>query len=256
VSRLPTPPFLPSDLRDDADNDDIEKPPRPNHLKRRRMDLEPDGDFERTPRPPSKRLREAHGSPSRPVLSPAPSRSPNSASASASASEYSIESHRSGRASPTKQLQVLETAGEPLCYCNFGDAEEHDEREDVVGMAQAIEDLGDGVGILGYPEAELRAVEAQCPSERRRFRRAWSSDPEQRLRYGEMPSIRALKKLVSTARQNDRGTGTPEDDWNTQVHFALLKMACETSVHAEKLDVYGVYDCPGCGPCHDPADPY
>jgi hypothetical protein len=54
-------------------------------------------------------------------------------------------------------------------------------------------------------------------------------------------SITCLEAIVKAGWNNDRGTGTSEDDWNTDVQHALIKLALETCEHKATLNIYGVY---------------
>jgi hypothetical protein len=56
-----------------------------------------------------------------------------------------------------------------------------------------------------------------------------------------MPSLYDVKEIVKTARKKDRGGGASEDDWNTEVHLQLLKLALKTSKWKETLDIHNVY---------------
>lgn len=82
-----------------------------------------------------------------PVLS-APTSPAKSDSITTSSS--GLESHRSGRLSPVKQLQVLEDFDErSVMFYNFDD-NKGEEAEDVATMRTAIRRFADGIGILRY----------------------------------------------------------------------------------------------------------
>ncbi|KAF2727649.1 hypothetical protein EJ04DRAFT_505360 [Polyplosphaeria fusca] len=144
--------------------------------------------------------------------------------------------------SPSKQLQALEDEEQPVYFCNFGDTEEHEERAVVLLMRDAIQNLADGVGILGY--TGLRSVTGSLSSalDRRRLEYLWANDCSWRLAYGKMPPITTLQSIVRAGWSNDRGTGTSEDDWNTDVQHPLLKLACETCQHKASINIYGVHE--------------
>ena len=168
--------------------------------------------------------------------------SPSSPKSDATPSEASVESHQSGRLSPSKQLQALEDDEQPVYFCNFWDTEEHEEHDDVATMRDTIQGFADGVGVIGYSDSDLDAVAVLLPltSDRTRFKYSWVNDCA-RLAYGVMPSITRLEDIVKAGWNNDRGTGTSEDDWNTNVQHPLLKLALETCKHRLTLDIYGVY---------------
>ena len=136
---------------------------------------------------------------------------------------------------------MLEDEEHPVLFCNFGDTEEHEERADVVVMRDAIQSLADGVGILGYTDPHAVIASLSLKRDRRRFRYPWANDYSRRLAYGVMPSVACLENIVRAGWNNDRGTGTSEDDWNTDVQHPLLKLACETCKHKATLSIYGVY---------------
>ncbi|KAH8707026.1 hypothetical protein GQ44DRAFT_777593 [Phaeosphaeriaceae sp. PMI808] len=219
---------------------DKENPRRVNKSKRYPMY---DGlDSEETPRPP-KRQRDTEGvsqlsqfSAGIPLFFP----SPLPTKSNTTPSETSIESHQSGRLSPSKQLQALEDEDKPVFFCNFGDTEEHEEGPGLATMRDAIQGLADGVGVLGYEDICTVKDSLSLMSDRKRFGYSWANDCTRRLAYGAMPSIATLEKIVNTGQNNDRGTGTSEDDWNTDVQHPLIKLALETCKHKAKLNVYGV----------------
>jgi hypothetical protein len=55
-----------------------------------------------------------------------------------------------------------------------------------------------------------------------------------------MPSISKICNIVDTARRYDRGPGFSEDEWNSEVHHPLLKLACSSSKHANNLEIFNV----------------
>ncbi|KAF1919806.1 hypothetical protein BDU57DRAFT_536750 [Ampelomyces quisqualis] len=192
-----------------------------------------------TPRP-SKRQRDITGVPQLPLDSPRLFPSPSPTKSNTTPSEASIESHQSGRLSPSKQLQALEDEDQPVFFCNFGDIEEHEQRVDVAAMRDAIQRLADGVGILGYENIHIITASLSLTLDRRRFGYSWANDCTQRLTYGAMPSIACLEDIVRAGLNNDRGTGTSEDDWNTNVQHPLIKLALDTCKHKATLNIHGV----------------
>ena len=104
-----------------------------------------DGDCEDvdvTPRPTKKRRRGLED-----IKAPEHF-SPMSAQSEGTTSEE-LESHHSGRLSPSKQLAYLEDREEPVIFCDFQST--HAEMlEDVQELRGRIQRLSDGVGIIGY----------------------------------------------------------------------------------------------------------
>lgn len=223
-------------------HDDKENPRPTKQNKRRLMDDDGNLDVDETPRP-TKRQRDANDVTYLPLGAPRFFPSPSPTKSNTTPSEASLESHQSGRLSPSKQLQALEDDEQPVFFCNFGDVDKHEERADVATMRSAIQHLADGVGILGYEQEHLPTVMASLSStlERKRFGYSWANDCTQRLTHGAMPSIASLDGIVRAGWKHDRGTGTTEDDWNTDVQHQLIKLALETSKHKATLNVHGVY---------------
>ena len=58
--------------------------------------------------------------------------------------------------------------------------------------------------------------------------------------YGTTALISEVEEIVNIARKKDRGGGTSEDDWNTEVHLQLLKLTHETSARRRTLDIHNV----------------
>ena len=58
--------------------------------------------------------------------------------------------------------------------------------------------------------------------------------------YGTTPLISRVEEIVNIARKKDRGGGTSEDDWNTEVHLQLLKLTHETPARRRTFDIYNV----------------
>ena len=105
-----------------------------------------DGGFEDvnvTPRPAKKRRHSLEN------IEPPEHFSSISAQSEDAASEE-LESHRSGRLSPSKQLAYLEDRDEPVIFCDF-QSTQAEMLEDVQELRRRVQRLSDGVGILGYP---------------------------------------------------------------------------------------------------------
>ncbi|KAI4157759.1 MAG: hypothetical protein LQ342_008023 [Letrouitia transgressa] len=211
-------------------------------LKKRRT-MEGDGacDEEETPRPCKRRRDLDHT----PVL-PAPV-SPAAKSDSITATSSGFESHNSGRLSPVKQLQILEDLDEqPVVFCNFDDDDDIVDGEEFEGflhMRRAMQKFADGIGILGYDEGDdalTGAHDRLTPLDKTRFQYPWSNEPQYRGVYGSMPSIYKVADIVETSRKKDRGGGASEDDWNTEVHLQLLKLALQTSRYKNNLGIHNV----------------
>lgn len=195
--------------------------------KRRRVMEE---DLNQTPRP-SKRARDMDGTP---FFPPSPTKS------SAAASETSeVESHRSGRLSPVKQLQLLEDEDQPVVFCNFDDDQGSEEPADVTAMRSAVQQYADGVGILGYDDVNA-VTTGLVQVDRMRFQYPWANNREQRCALGSMPPVSQIQDIVETAQKYDRGAGVSEDEWNAEVQNLLLKLARGTSKHRRTLDIHNV----------------
>lgn len=102
----------------------------------------PHEDVDITPRPTKKRR---HGLED---VEPPEHFSPRSAESEDAASEE-LESHHSGRLSPSKQLAYLEDRDEPVIFCDF-QSTQAEMLEDVQQLHSRVQRLSDGVGILGY----------------------------------------------------------------------------------------------------------
>ncbi len=98
-------------------------------------------DVELTPRPTKKRRLDQDDIEPPEQFSPMPAQSEDAAS--------ELESHHSGRVSPTKQLAYLEDSSEPVIYCDFATTTA-EIPEEVSTLCEAVQLLGDGVGILGF----------------------------------------------------------------------------------------------------------
>ena len=66
-----------------------------------------------------------------------------------SSAKSELESHRSGRMSPTKQMAQLEDLEHPIQVLDFGSMEAN-VPENVETMRAEAQLLADGIGILGY----------------------------------------------------------------------------------------------------------
>ena len=71
------------------------------------------------------------------------------AQSQSSAPNSELESHKSGRMSPSKQMAQLEDLEHPVQVLDFGSAEAS-MPEDVEKMRAEAQLLADGIGILGY----------------------------------------------------------------------------------------------------------
>lgn len=188
-------------------------------------------DHDQTPRPP-KRIRDLNDAAQFHPPSPAQSASSDAVS--------EAESHQSGRLSPVKQIQLLEDSEEyPVVFCNFEDDADGAEPEDVTVMRRAAQRFADGVGILGYDNMDA-VTSALPPMDKIRFEYPWANDMDQRCIFGSMPSIAQILNIVELARQYDHGSGFSEDEWNSEVHHPLLKLACKTCKHSNSLSIFNV----------------
>jgi len=107
--------------------------------------MDEDGDLQKTPRPSKKRnirgeaISGPNSLPSTPSLS---SRSETSCA------NDDLESHKSGRMSPTKQMAQLEDQEQPVVFYDF-EMPGVEIPEDVEKLRANAQRLADGVGILG-----------------------------------------------------------------------------------------------------------
>lgn len=105
------------------------------------------GDPESTPRPAKKRnIGMVEGEF---VASPVAPSEVFDAQSQGSAANSELESHKSGRMSPTKQMAQLEDLEHPIKILDFG-SEEASVLEDVEKLRAEAQLLADGIGILGY----------------------------------------------------------------------------------------------------------
>ncbi len=104
-------------------------------------------DPEKTPRPSKKRkIGMTEGASIAYSLEPSEAFDAQSQSSAASSE---LESHKSGRMSPSKQMAVLEDLEHPIRVLDFGSAKASI-LEDVEKMRAEAQLLADGIGILGY----------------------------------------------------------------------------------------------------------
>jgi hypothetical protein len=159
-------------------------------------------------------------------------------SSNASSETSDLDSHKSGRLNPAKQIELLEDFEYPIVFYNF-DHGSDPEPKDVTIIRQAIQRFADGVGVLAYKD--VLEVSLELPEmDRLRFQYPWANDPETRATLGSMPAMSELQRIVETARQCDQGSGKCEDEWNSDVQYALLKLAHNTSKHAKTLTILHV----------------
>ncbi|KAL9106357.1 MAG: hypothetical protein Q9227_008626 [Pyrenula ochraceoflavens] len=186
-----------------------------------------ENDQDKTPRP-SKLTRELDDAPKLPP--PSETKSPSSESVS-EASE--TESHRSGRLSPAKQIQLLEDFEEhPVVFCNFDDHTYEAEPEDVILMREAVQRLADGIGILGYDDIDGRTIPISL-----------GERPETALYLrldASHAAMQQVQNIVKTAREYDCGSGDSEDEWNSEVQHTLLKLARSSCNHTENIAIVNV----------------
>lgn len=115
--------------------------------------MDEDGDLQKTPRPSKKSnirgeaIFEPLSLPSTPSLS---SRSESSCA------NDDLESHKSGRMSPTKQMAQLEDQEHPVVFYDF-EMPGLEIPEDVEKLRAKAQRLADGVGILGAVDVRSRS---------------------------------------------------------------------------------------------------
>lgn len=104
-------------------------------------------DIDRTPRPKRKRTQLID---SAPPLSPSEdAQSSHSSLQSHKSIDDDLQSHQSGRLSPTKQMQALSDLPEPIVCQNIYD-DSIDIPSDVEDLRRQMQDVADGVATLGY----------------------------------------------------------------------------------------------------------
>lgn len=95
-----------------------------------------------TPRPKKKRRYHPEDLDPAEHFSPIPPLSDDAAS-------EELESHHSGRLSPTKQLAFLEDSSDPVIYCDFATTLAQIP-DDVHPLYNHVQELADGIGILAF----------------------------------------------------------------------------------------------------------
>ncbi|KAI4223122.1 MAG: hypothetical protein L6R36_005653 [Xanthoria steineri] len=221
-------------------NDDKENTsylPRANIKKRARLSPLMDNthqDVELTPRPSKKRRQNQSD------LEPPEHLSSTSTMSDDNTSE--LESHHSSRISPTKQLAFLEDGSEPVIYCDFNTTTAIVPC-DVSKLCDAAQDLGDGVGILGFTPDELAGLTSTSTTlnhrNRKRFTYAWANNSTERLKTGTMVPLKEVQGLVTTAISHE-DTRDHETVWNEDVHKTVIASALATSMYAEHLSISNV----------------
>jgi hypothetical protein len=186
-------------------------------------------DEQETPRP-AKRRRD---------LDDAFSFSPTSSSKSDTTA--SVTSHKSGRLSPIKQIRALKHLDRPVIFCDFNSADADSDRSDIASMRTAAQTLAEGVGILGYDNADEfeASIGGLSHLDRSRLLRPWAKDARRTL-YGATPAIRKIVGIVDDACALNTGAGGAEDEWNSDVQKPLLKLALATSRHTNVLSLHSV----------------
>ncbi|KAL8937485.1 MAG: hypothetical protein Q9216_004394 [Gyalolechia sp. 2 TL-2023] len=187
-------------------------------------------DTEMTPRPTKRRLVHSDLDPPEHFQSPSSSRSNASSE---------LESHHSGRLSPTKQLAALEDREDPIVYYDFATTKAR-VPDDVQNLRVAAQSLSDGVGILGCTNDEMAHLTEVAGGldigERSRFTYPWVNDIGKRRKIGRTPSLAEVQRLVAAAVTCEEGR-SHEGTWNEEVHLAALRAALASSAYAESLAV-------------------
>ncbi|KAL8753879.1 MAG: hypothetical protein Q9199_004730 [Rusavskia elegans] len=174
------------------------------------------GDTEATPRPNKRRLVHSDVDPPEQFLSTPSSRSDASSE---------LESHQSGRLSPTKQLAALEDREDPIVYHDF---------------ATTKAKVPDDVEKLRMDHLELAALTGAHGGldvrERSRFGYSWVNDLDKRLKTGRMVSLSEVQRLTAAAITCEEGR-SHEGTWNEEVHRVAIRAALTSSTHAKYLDL-------------------
>ncbi|KAL8783493.1 MAG: hypothetical protein Q9213_004589 [Squamulea squamosa] len=210
-------------------------------------------DVELTPRP-AKKPRQ-----NQPDLDPPEHFSSVSARSDDNTSE--LESHHSGRISPTKQLAFLEDSLEPVVYCDFATTAAH-VPGDVSTLCDVVQALADGVGILGFTVRSQAVAPASIKHtltsiqsdelagltspntvldhrDRKRFGHAWANNCTERLQTGKMVPLKQVQDLVSSAISHEDNRDH-ETVWNEDVHKTVIVAALSASMYAEHLGIANV----------------
>ncbi|KAL8835788.1 MAG: hypothetical protein Q9170_003182 [Blastenia crenularia] len=186
------------------------------------------GDAETTPRPNKRRL--VHN-----VVDP-PEQFPSTSSSRSDVSSE-LESHRSGRLSPTKQLAALEDRKDPIVFYDFATTKAR-VPDDVQRLRVDVQSLSDGVGILGYTDRELASLtEANGNLEigdRHRLSYPWVNNLEKRRKIGRTLSLSEVQGLTAAAISCEEGR-SHEGTWNEEVHLVAIRAALASSARSEYL---------------------
>ena len=121
-------------------------------------------------------------------------------------------------------MGLLGDLEKPVVFCDFDDKEE-EESTDVIAMRTVAQDYADGIGILAFEGKLDEIIESQglfVETEKVRFPRPCTNDPQARSNFGSMPAIQDVRDIVDTAKRHNRDAGSSEDDWNANVHLPLL----------------------------------
>ncbi|KAL9016619.1 MAG: hypothetical protein Q9185_006031 [Variospora sp. 1 TL-2023] len=189
-----------------------------------------------TPRPKKKRRQEADDIDPPEHFSPMPAPSEDAAS-------EDVESHHSGRLSPTKQLAFLEDSSKPVIYCDFASTLA-EMPEDVHTLCNDVQELADGVGILGFKPDELADITdldygGLDHRDRKRLRYPWANDPTQRLKTGKMVPLVEVQRIVASAIRFEEKRAH-ETTWNEGIHLAVINAALTASTHVTSLAIANV----------------
>ena len=204
-------------------------------------------DNEETPRPLKRQSRR---------LNPLANTNPLPRPSSVSSDSTDIESHQSGRVSPTKQMTTLKDAAEPVLFYDLGCSKAR-MTEDAEAIRRGIQPLADHRGILGHkvssnswhvastPANVIKKDElAQHisdesllhPTERERFAYPEAHDPAYTKKLGAVVSLEMVQTLVEEA-MNCETNQAHEDVWNEEVHRPLISMAKKSSLHSKTLQI-------------------
>ncbi|KAL5113179.1 hypothetical protein ACEQ8H_008957 [Pleosporales sp. CAS-2024a] len=159
-------------------------------------------------------------------------------------SSHSVSSITSRNSSPVKQLQTLaDDVDCPVTFRDFDNVQAWETEEDgeVSRMQRILRRFADGIGILEYEtDAAFQADIADIPisdQERMLYPSARRIDSP---KMGVMPPMTDLSAIKHSAWELNTGGGGSEDEWNTEVHYPLLKLALHTSVYSKSLCLHSV----------------
>ncbi|KAL8919413.1 MAG: hypothetical protein Q9208_006791 [Pyrenodesmia sp. 3 TL-2023] len=198
----------------DEDKENVARVQLKSTTKKRRLSAAMEGisgDAEATPRPNKRRL--VHDD----VGEGPPEQFPSTPSLRSDASSE-LESHQSGRLSPTKQLATLEDREDPIVYSDFASTKAKVPDDD--------HELADLTGANGGLEI----------GERHRFSYSWVNDLEKRRRTGRTVPLSEVQRLTAAAIICEEGR-SHEGTWNEKVHQVAIQAALASSAHAKYLDV-------------------